>query len=122
MPPALPLSPSHPFLLFLAISLSLSSLSPSHSLSLTHTHTHTGCTPVIAVSRRESTRAKALALGADVAIDGTDASTVQGYLAHKKQPPPLGKLLGPRLSPTVGSSEGVVSYERGAPVGPAVVR
>ena len=29
--------------------------------------------------------------------------TVQGYLAHKKQPPPLGPPYDPRYSPTVGS-------------------
>ena len=28
---------------------------------------------------------------------------LQGYLAHKKQPPPLGSPQGPGLSPTVGS-------------------
>ena len=38
---------------------------------------------------------------------------VQGYLAHKKYAP----LLSPRDSPTVGSQEGAVSYERGTPVG-----
>ena len=38
---------------------------------------------------------------------------VQGYLAQKKQPPPQDhhRILG-----TVGSLEGGVSYERGAPV------
>ena len=34
--------------------------------------------------------------------------TVQGYLAHKKQPPPLGPPQGPRYSPTVGSAEAVI--------------
>ena len=34
---------------------------------------------------------------------------VQGYLAHKKQPPPLGPPQGPRHSPTVGSQGGAVS-------------
>ena len=32
-------------------------------------------------------------------------------------PPPLGLPQGPRHSPSVGSSGGVVSYERGTPVG-----
>ena len=41
---------------------------------------------------------------------------VQGYLAHKKQPPSLEPSYGPRHSPTVGSWEGAVSCERGSPV------
>ena len=41
---------------------------------------------------------------------------MQGYLAHRKQPPPLGPPWDPRCSPTVGSWEGCVSYERGTPV------
>jgi len=41
---------------------------------------------------------------------------LQGYLAHEKQPPPLGPPKDLRYSPTVGSWEGVVSYERGTPV------
>jgi len=41
---------------------------------------------------------------------------LQGYLAHKKHPSSLGPPYGPRHSPTVGSWEGDVSYERGAPV------
>ena len=40
----------------------------------------------------------------------------QGYLTHEKQPPLLGLSLGPRHSPTVGSSKGAVSYARGTPV------
>ena len=40
----------------------------------------------------------------------------QGYLAHKKPPPSLGPLTDPRYSPTVGSWEGGVSYERSTPV------
>ena len=43
--------------------------------------------------------------------------TVQGSLAHGKQPPPLGTPQDPRYSPTAGSQEGDVSYERGTPVG-----
>ena len=39
------------------------------------------------------------------------AFMVQGYLTHKKHPPSLGPPYGPRQSPTVGSYEGVVSYE-----------
>ena len=35
----------------------------------------------------------------------------RGYLAHEKQPPPLGAPSGPRHSPTVGTSEIAVSYE-----------
>ena len=42
---------------------------------------------------------------------------VQGYLAHKKQPPPLGPPYDLGYSPTVGSWEGGVSYERGTPRG-----
>ena len=41
---------------------------------------------------------------------------VQGYLAHKKQPPPVGPPYSPGHNPTVGSLGGAVSYERGAPV------
>ena len=48
---------------------------------------------------------------------GEGGGEVQGYLAHKKQPPPLGSQEGPRHSPTVGSWEGRVSYERSNPVG-----
>jgi hypothetical protein len=40
-------------------------------------------------------------------------SPVQGYLAHKKQPPFLGPSQEPRHGPTVGSHGGAVSYERG---------
>ena len=38
------------------------------------------------------------------------------YLAHKSHPPSLGLPYGLRQSPTLGSEEGVVSYERGTPV------
>ena len=41
---------------------------------------------------------------------------LQGYLAHKKPPPPLGPPQGPRHSPTVGSYGEAVSYGRGTPV------
>ena len=41
----------------------------------------------------------------------------QGYLAHKKQLPPLGPPYGPKHIPAVGSYGGAVSYERGTPVG-----
>ena len=41
---------------------------------------------------------------------------VQGHLAHKKQPTPLGLPPGPRHRPTVGSYGGAVSYRRGTPV------
>jgi len=39
---------------------------------------------------------------------------VQGYLAHKKTPTPLGPPQDPRHRPTVGSQGGALSYERGA--------
>ena len=41
---------------------------------------------------------------------------MQGYLADKKQPPPLGPPWGPRHRPTAGSGGGALSQERGAPV------
>jgi len=44
-------------------------------------------------------------------------TTVQGYLAHKKTPPPLGPPYDPRHDYTVGSYGVAVSYERGTPVG-----
>ena len=44
-------------------------------------------------------------------------TTVQGYLAHKKTPPPLGPPYNPRHGYTVGSYGVAVSYERGTPVG-----
>ena len=40
---------------------------------------------------------------------------LQGYLAHKKTPSPLGPPQGPRHSPTVGSQGGAVSCERSTP-------
>ena len=43
-------------------------------------------------------------------------SHVQGYLAHKKLPTPLGLPKGPRHGPSVGSQAAAVSYERGTPV------
>ena len=46
---------------------------------------------------------------------------VQGYLAHKKHPTSLGPPYDPRHSPTVGSYEGAVSYERGTPVVRALI-
>jgi hypothetical protein len=42
---------------------------------------------------------------------------MQGYLAHKKHPPPLGP---PYYRATVGSYGGGGSYERGTPVGAGV--
>jgi len=50
----------------------------------------------------------------------TNRHPLQGYLAHKKTPNPLGPPEGPRHSPTVGSYGGAVSYERGTPVGPYI--
>jgi hypothetical protein len=44
-----------------------------------------------------------------------DTQHLQGCLAHKKQTPPLGPTYDHRYSPTVGSWEGGVSYERGTP-------
>ena len=41
---------------------------------------------------------------------------VQGYLAHKKPPPPQGPPEGPRHKLNVGCEGGAVSYERGTPV------
>ena len=41
---------------------------------------------------------------------------LQGYLAHKKPPPPLGPPEGPRHEPTAGSQGGAVVCERGTPV------
>ena len=54
-----------------------------------------------------------------LSLDGAGlepANPIQGYLAHKKQPPPLGLPWGPRHIPTVGSSGGAVFNERGTPV------
>ena len=42
---------------------------------------------------------------------------LQGYFAHKKQPPSLGPPQDPKYSPAVGSWEGGVSHGRGIPVG-----
>ena len=44
------------------------------------------------------------------------ASLVQGYLAHKKPPAPLGPRSGPRHGLTSRSEGGAISYERGSPV------
>ena len=46
----------------------------------------------------------------------SDTGNIQGYLAHKKQPAPLGPPQFPRYSPTVGSWEGGGSYKQGTPV------
>ena len=45
-----------------------------------------------------------------------ECQTIQGYLAHKKTPTPLGPPQDPMHSPTVGSCGGAVSYERGTTV------
>ena len=42
--------------------------------------------------------------------------TVQGYLAHKKPPPPPGPPYGPSHMPTAGFQGEAFSYERGNPV------
>ena len=39
-------------------------------------------------------------------VEDARAPSLQGYLAHKKQPPPLGPPYDARYSPTVGSSRG----------------
>jgi len=44
------------------------------------------------------------------------AGCIQGYLAHKKTPTPLGPPQDPRHRPTVGSYGVAVSYTRGSPV------
>ena len=49
-----------------------------------------------------------------LAIRGQEAS--QGYLAHKKELPPLGPPKGPEQSPTVESYGGAMSYDRCSPV------
>ena len=41
---------------------------------------------------------------------------LQGYLAHKKPPPPLGPPWETRHGPTVGSNGVAFSYQRGTPV------
>ena len=41
---------------------------------------------------------------------------LQGYLSHKKTPPPIGIAYGPRLGHTVGSEGKAFSFERGTPV------
>ena len=43
-------------------------------------------------------------------------NAIQGYLAHKKPPPPLGPPQGPGHRPTVGSWEESRCHERGTPV------
>ena len=47
--------------------------------------------------------------------------TLQGYLAYKKTPTPLGPPQDPRHRPTAGSLGGAFSYERGTPVSPTGV-
>jgi len=49
---------------------------------------------------------------------------LQGFLAHKKTPPPLGPPEAHRYRANVGTSRGgAISYERGTPVNaPAEVR
>ena len=43
-------------------------------------------------------------------------ASLQGYLAHKKQPPPSGPPWSLRHSPTVESYRGALSYARSTPV------
>ena len=47
----------------------------------------------------------------------TPCVEVQGYLAHKKSPTPLGPPKDPAHMPTVGSYGVAFSYQRGTPVG-----
>jgi len=42
---------------------------------------------------------------------------LQGYLAHRKTPTPLGPPLDPRHMPTIGSLGCAFSYERGTLIG-----
>ena len=120
----------------LALSLSRSSLSPSFSLyrSLSLTHTLS-----LSLSRALSfslslSIARSLSLsiylwlapmltsrgGLDAAFCGKDS--YRGTSLIRIAPPSLGPPHGPRHSPTVGSYEGVVSYERGSPVSEPVRR
>ena len=48
----------------------------------------------------------------------TRCVALQGYLARKKTPKPLGPPQHPRHRATVGSQGGALSYERGTPVNP----
>ena len=48
--------------------------------------------------------------------EGVVRRDVQGYLAHKKTPTPLGTAQGHRHRPTVGFYGEAFSYERGTPV------
>ena len=56
--------------------------------------------------------------GGPICPEAGCTSHLQGYLAHKQPPPPTGPPQGPRLRPTVGSYDGVFSYERGTPAVP----
>ena len=49
---------------------------------------------------------------------GVRSSGLQGYLAHKGQPPTKEPPQGPRHNPPLRSYGGAVSYERGTPVRP----
>jgi len=52
---------------------------------------------------------------ADRRMEEGPCRLLQGYLTHKKLRIPLGLPYVPRQSPTVGSWEGALSYERGTP-------
>jgi len=43
---------------------------------------------------------------------------LQGYLAHKKPPAPIGPPHGPKHGPTVGSKRAAVSYEQHPVINP----
>ena len=48
--------------------------------------------------------------------NATAVERIQGHLAHKTTPTPLGPPYDPGHGPTVGSYGAAVSYERGTPV------
>ena len=52
-----------------------------------------------------------------VRVAGEVGVALQGCIAHKKPPPPLGPPEGPRHKLTVECWGGAVSYERGTPIG-----
>ena len=54
--------------------------------------------------------------GVSLATDHDPARGVQGYRAHKKDPPPRSLQQDCTLGPMVALGGGAVSYERGTPV------
>ena len=55
-------------------------------------------------------------------VSSSSPAAIQGYLAHKKPPPPLGPPQGPRQRPSVGSYGVAFSDERVTPVHHAMSR